>query len=387
MKLFEHQQDALDGERLTPAEQLRACLYFKTGSGKTLTGISLVAQAGCEEVVVVTPPSTYDQWVAAGEKAGVKVWPMSHAKFRMGTTKLKRGMPVIADEFHLFGGHGGKGWKKLDGLARGLKAPLILMSATPNYNDAERVYCIQHVLDPHGTKGGYLEFIYKHCNTQQNPFSMEPLLDEDQPFKLFKDAAEYLAALPHVYYLPDDLVYTIQDVEVPEKIFPEMDRFGLDVRRNRVIASGIEEKHTRVFLNHVQDNGYLDNQAYQWIEAVRKKHGDPVLVFTNHSTVADAADLSLARAGYKVGKVTGKTPAKKKAAILDAFRDGVLDVLVGTASLATGTDGLDKVCDTLIILDDTDDDSLRRQLIGRIMPRGTDTDASKKQVFRLVLTP
>jgi hypothetical protein len=63
-----------------------------------------------------------------------------------------------------------------------------------------------------------------------------------------------------------------------------------------------------------------------------------------------------------------------------------LDVLVGTATLATGTDGLDKVCDTLIILDDTDDDSLRRQLVGRIMPRGTSTDASMKKVFRIVLT-
>ena len=52
----------------------------------------------------------------------------------------------------------------------------------------------------------------------------------------------------------------------------------------------------------------------------------------------------------------GGTPQKKKAAYIDAFRDGVLDVLVGTASLATGTDGLDKVCDCLVILDDTDDD-------------------------------
>ena len=59
-------------------------------------------------------------------------------------------------------------------------------------------------------------------------------------------------------------------------------------------------------------------------------------------------------------------------------------MLIGTASLATGTDGLDKMCDTLIILDDTDDDSLRRQLIGRIMPRGADTDTSKKKVYRFV---
>jgi hypothetical protein len=41
------------------------------------------------------------------------------------------------------------------------------------------------------------------------------------------------------------------------------------------------------------------------------------------------------------------------------------------------------MCDTLIILDDTDDDSLRRQLVGRIMPRGEDTDATGKSVYRI----
>lgn len=59
-------------------------------------------------------------------------------------------------------------------------------------------------------------------------------------------------------------------------------------------------------------------------------------------------------------------------------------VLIGTATLATGTDGLDRVCDTLLILDDTEDDSLRRQLIGRIMPRGDFVSTTAKQVIRLM---
>jgi superfamily II DNA or RNA helicase len=112
----------------------------------------------------------------------------------------------------------------------------------------------------------------------------------------------------------------------------------------------------------------------------------PVLIFAAHASVARALDLSLAKERLKVALVHGSTPTKKKTAYLEAFKDGVLDVLIGTASLATGPDGLDKVCDTLVILDDTDDDALRRQLIGRIMPRGEDTDATGKKVFRLLLT-
>jgi hypothetical protein len=41
---------------------------------------------------------------------GVAVTPMSHAKFRQNTTKVSRSVPIIADEFHLFGGQKGKGW-------------------------------------------------------------------------------------------------------------------------------------------------------------------------------------------------------------------------------------------------------------------------------------
>lgn len=94
---------------------------------------------------------------------------------------------------------------------------------------------------------------------------------------------------------------------------------------------------------------------------------------------------ALTQRGLDVSLVTGSTPTWRKNEILEEFRKGHVPVLLGTASLATGPDGLDKVCDTMIIVDDTDDDSLRRQLVGRILPRGADTDASKKRLLRLVI--
>lgn len=385
-QLFDYQVEVLQAEADTPADKLRACLYYKTGAGKTITSLLMLAQAGCDSTMVVAPPSTHPAWIQQGERMGIAVIPISHAKFRMRDFRINRDMPLIADEFHMFGGHGKKGFSKLDRLAGGLRAPLILMSATPNYNDADRVYCIQHVLDPHSCKGGFIEFLYAHCNTSQNPYGMTPLIDEDQPFKNFKTASEYLAALPHVYYVEDDLVYSIEDITMPEENFPEMDAFGLNVRRGRIIASLIEEKHARIFNNLVDEKGFLKRRPMYVVNKVLKNRRGPVLIYCNHSTVAEALSSSLSL-GLKSALVTGDTPKKKKAARVAAFNDGVLDVLIGTASLATGTDGMDKVCNTLLILDDTEDDSLRRQLIGRIMPRGADADASKKRVYRLLLTP
>jgi superfamily II DNA or RNA helicase len=380
LRFFDYQIEALinAGQQTGPAPRL--CLYYKTGAGKTLTALAAVKRWGHNEVVVIAPPSTHNDWMLLGFKLKVVVECMSHAKFRAKNVRLSRTKAIIADEFHLFGGHRGQGWTKLKRLAQGLEAPLVLASATPNYNDAERVFCIQSILDPMSVKGGYIQFLYDNCELEANPFGREPLV---VGFIRHANAAEYLAALPLVEYLEDDLVYQIVDHMVPTYPPDELTRYGFNRRRHRIIASAIEERHTLAFQGLVGQDGRIHQHVLDHLDTIGAVR--PVLIFCAHATVAEALDLSLADAGLRVGLVTGQTPAKKKSARLEAFKDGVLDVLVGTATLATGTDGLDKVCDWLVIFDDTDDDALRRQLIGRIMPRGMDVDASRKNVHRLVL--
>jgi hypothetical protein len=45
---------------------------------------------------------------------------------------------------------------------------------------------------------------------------------------------------------------------------------------------------------------------------------------------------------------------------------------------------MDRHCHTLIIVDDTDDNAMRQQLIGRILPRGGVSGLEKKKVHRLI---
>lgn len=384
---FDYQVEVLTAASALPGPSQRLCLYYKTGAGKSITALGAVALTGHDAAVVVAPPSTHQAWETWGLKLGVDVETMSHAKFRMKDTKLSRSKALIADEMHMFGGHKGQGWKKLSQLGRYLQAPLVMASATPNYNDADRVYCIESILDPRRTHGGYLEFVYRHCNTRQNPFGMEPLIDEDRPFRNFKDAADYLSALPGVFYLPDDLVYQINDILYPEDIAWPVDVYGYSERDHRIIASQIEERHLRRYQGLVDEQGLIKDHVFEVLLELAADATTPLLVYANHATVAEALSRSLTVAGATHSLITGKTTKPVKNYTLGQFKAGVLDVLVGTASLATGTDGLDKMCDWLVILDDTDDDSLRRQLIGRIMPRGEDSDASKKQVYRLMPTP
>lgn len=377
-ELFEHQKNFLD-EVIDLKEPVRACLYFKTGSGKSLAAILAMKYLGYDSALVIAPPSTHKQWEKTGEDHGITVFPMSHAKFRMKTTKVARYMPVIADEFHLFGGIKSLGWRKLDQLSRGLNAPMLLLSATPNYNDAERVYCVQHILSPHVTKGGFLQFIYENCTTVQNPFAMTPKVTG---FKDYPDAAAFLADLPRVYHLPDDAEFTYIDLPYREDAQDELFTLRYNAREHRIIASMMELTHVLRLQSLLTEQKRIKSEVFDKVCELIDEHGT-VLIFANHATVAIALKDTMHDAGRGCMLVTGSTTKTMKALTIERFntRGGVL---IGTASLATGTDGMDKVCDTLIILDDTDDNALRRQLIGRILSRGEEDLRVDKHIFRFV---
>ena len=351
-------------------KSFRLCLYYKTGAGKSITSLVSIALLGYVKALVIAPPSTTGDWEALGASLGVNVQVMSHAKFRAKDTKLSKTVPVIADEFHLFGRNTSVGWKKLDRLAQGLEAPMILCSATPNYHDAERCYCVQKILDPSSVKGGFLEFLYRHCVTSENPFGRTPNVIG---FRNFANAEEYLKALPNVLHVPDDVQYTVNPVNLPVLQDDLLEDYGLNLRKNRIVASDMEKRWARLFYVYLDERGRLRNEILYELEALLNDPHGKVLLFCDSSVIAEATHQALVRNGYGSELLTGNTSSREKQAILDSFRsedEGSPNILVGTATLATGTDGLDRLTHTLIIVNDTTDDAKRRQLIGRILPRG-----------------
>lgn len=367
-------------------KQPRLCLYYKTGAGKTRTALACVKVMGYTEAVIVAPPTTHQHWDDTARNIGFhRVTVMSHAKFRQRETQVSRTVPVIVDEFHMLGGYKAAGFKKLEKIAGGLQAPVVICSATPNYNDVERCYCIQRITDRRSTDGGYLSFIYRHCGTEVNPFGQVPRVTG---FLKYPDAASFLADLPNVEYIEDDLEYEIEDVEVDLEVPEELLTLGVDRRRGRMVASIIERKHTVIDHMLVREDGALTTSVAELLVDGVRAADTPVLVFATHTAVAHAAVQTLTAASLVAQAVDGKMSKVKKNDAIEAFKAGKLHALVGTQTLATGTDGLDKVCDLLVILDDTEDDAMRRQLIGRIMPRGEATSQPhNNRVVRIVSGP
>ena len=383
-----HQREALldASEQAREGGHLRLCLYHRTGAGKTVTSLCAMALGGVQDILVLAPPITHTAWHDQGQHFGLTVSAISHAKFRQKSFKVSRTQAIIVDEFHLLGGQRGIGWKKLDRLAQGLQAPLIIMSATPYYNDAERVYCIQHVLDPQSCKGGYLQFLYTHCEVETNPFGSIPLV---KGFLKYESAEEYLKKLPRVHFVEDEAIkqVKIEDISVVTILPVSLTYAGLDKRRQRVCASMIEKKHAVAHHQILTKSGRLTSMVLgRLLPFLSRENQQPLLIFCAHAAIAEKVCESLLVNGFSANLITGKTPAAEKKARVDAFIQGTFKTLVGTASLATGTDGIDKMCDRLFIIDDTNDDALRRQLIGRILPRGLDADVSKKEVYRLVFS-
>ena len=383
-----HQREALTDvlEQVRSGASLRLCLYHRTGAGKTYTSLAAIALAGAQEALVLCPPVTHDAWIEEGRRLGMEVFPISHALFRQAKYKVARTQPLIVDEFHLLGGHTGKGWQKLDRIARGLQAPLVIASATPNYNDAERVYCIKHVLDPHATKGGYLEFLYSECITTENPFGRTPNVER---FKAFDGSAEqYLKHMPKVHYVEDEAIkqVVIGDIPIHVPLPRGFEDYGYDEREHRIMASRMGEDHTRIRLQFTLPTGEVRPEVYDEIALQVGQASTPTLIFAVHSELAEALHKSALANGTRSMLVTGKMTTATKHGAIQQFIRGEHDILIGTAALATGTDGIDKMCDHLLIVDDTQDDAQRRQLIGRILPRGEDVDVSNKVVTRLVFS-
>lgn len=367
------------------AENYRACLFFATGSGKTITSLSMVAAMGYVSVLVIAPPITHSTWVQEGSKLNIEVTAVSHAKFRQKGYKVSRHQPIIADEMHLFGGHGKLGFTKFQMVSRAIQAPIIMNSATPNYNDAERCYCIVSILDPQAYTGGYLNFIYSYCDTTYNPFSQYPHVTG---FRNFSSAEAFLEAQPKVFRVRDLRTWAISDRpknRVPHPV--EYTTFGMDPRRERMIASAMEDRVFQTTWQLLTSDELLRPSVLNWLDSNSAfSFEGKTMVYSDKALYAEAAAHALRYLrGRPVVLITGKLSKKEKLKRLQEFLTSPDPMfLVCTSTITTGTDGLDKVCDTLLILNDTTDNALREQLVGRILPRGlTSSSAQNKRLIRL----
>src|SRR5690606_22225758 len=121
-------------------------------------------------------------------------------------------------------------------------------------------------------------------------------------------AEKYLSQLPKVHYVPDMVQYQIEDHDAVQRTPRGFFQFGYHPRKQKLIASQIEQAHAIVDYTLIDDDGLLGPHISEWILKLVGESPLPVLVFANHATVADAAARTLMSTFSPpvVGLVTGK---------------------------------------------------------------------------------
>jgi len=91
------------------------------------------------------------------------------------------------------------------------------------------------------------------------------------------------------------------------------------------------------------------------------------LIYTHYvDGMVEPLHKAIAAAGYKVGLFTGVEDAKERDSAKQKFIAREIDILIGTAPIGTGVDGLQYVCDRLIIASLPWTHAEYEQLVGRI---------------------
>ncbi|QCG78292.1 DNA helicase [Microbacterium phage AloeVera] len=378
-KRFEYWKDSQTSayKQLKKLPRNRIFLFFPTGEGKSKTALALVASQGYDKCVVLAPLKTHDAWKRDAAVLGLQVKVYTHEMFRQKGTHTPTNVPWIIDEYHKLGGHDGEGFKKWKRLSTKITELVVGASATPNYNKPDRAWCLEVAFDQSPTYG-YGDWIYKHCITEPNRFAYYPII---HGFRDFPDVIGYLADKPWIAYIEDTATWTPLTLALTRQDKWWFERYGYSLRHHKIVASQMEKDHKRVNLDFIDEEGLIHGTITDRLSYLMYEHRNEHthwLIFCAHKDVAEALYKTVQERWEDpdVWLITGDT--KDIVPIREQFVAAESGWIICTTAIAEGVDGLDKVCHALLLLDDiVGDNAKRRQIIGRILPRGSADDAER----------
>lgn len=122
------------------------------------------------------------------------------------------------------------------------------------------------------------------------------------------------------------------------------------------------DKIERIFVNDKMD-------------LVRDELKPHTIIYTNFVTsIVSKIKKKLNEFGLSYGEYTGKEDANERASIKEDFISGKIDILIASSPLSTGVDGLQKICNNIIIISLPWTNAEYTQLIGRINRQGSSFD-------------
>lgn len=108
------------------------------------------------------------------------------------------------------------------------------------------------------------------------------------------------------------------------------------------------------------------------LEAIRPYIRKGSVIYTYYvEEVAEKINAYVKALGFRTGLYTGRQTTEEREKAKQLFQEGKIDILIGSTPIGTGVDGLQKVCDRIILMSLPWTHSEYEQLIGRIIRQGS----------------
>ena len=419
------QEDAIQEILATKRHLCRA----ERGAGKSLIGVEAVLRSGAGVTLCVAPLNTRSGWentfarqsggesvfhfidsTKAGKAAfeqlaeGVKgIYFMGWARFRMYSWKDIPIDFIIYDEVHA-GSNRKTGTHKA--MKSALHAPYHLgLSATLSGNKVEGQWAIQHCFWPDKEiTPAYWSWVTRFLNTTLDPYQGKKINGERVPGTVWavlpsKSAfASPFQAEPIIYNIEVDLLPAQRKVydrfekeavawlgerplvaDLPAIHLLRLRQICLAVPSIRDVwktIDGVEELVEEVYFEDDAKSTKAD-AVIEVLSDIYVVKPEPVLIFTHSRKFATLLAKRLQAKGYNARQFIGGMSREEREWKLEAFGTEY-DILVATvASIGTGTDGLQDVCNIEFWVSLDDNRLLNKQALGRLSRPG-----QKKTVLR-----
>jgi len=377
----QYQKDAIDGivELLcSEAELKNSLMYFTMGKGKTLTAAQVISNVQAlgiiDKVLIVAPPSTHKQWKELLERyLTIPFKIVSHQWLGKNPDFLKKNLSrclSVIDEVHQSANRG-KTLTKAVGKLISASFASILMSGTPFRNKEERLYVVHDWL--FGNAGSFDDWLHLHCNTKPDRFAYYPKFIS---FKVgeIEDFLESVDRFEHkrIFIEREALDFKTTEISLPMTNHEAtvLKKYSVYGNGRIQVANSVRQK--LAYLNYLKYCAFIDRNESGDIELhhARVDVLDVIKKYADRNPIVYSFSSKVSKLYFKnydgpAHQVDGKTSKKKKDETIALYKEKG-GVMFATDSISTGTDGLQEVTSTIIILDDTMDDTNREQLIGRI---------------------
>jgi SNF2 family DNA or RNA helicase len=256
-------------------------------------------------------------------------------------------------------------------------AKYLFLTGTPIMSKPVELWTLLKVCDPRGLGRDYDEYVFRYCDAYDAGFGLD--------VSGASNLEELNRLLRERFMVRRDKKAVLKDLppKTRELIVLSADKLEKPVRKERTrVEKALNAFESMMGISH-DDNPYRYMQAIEdlsgkltdalaaqnseepdWNAAIRtlsepdrimfteisdareevalakvglvvehllKLHeaGEPVICFAYHKSVIAEIRTRLEKAGLRVGVVTGDIPANKRQAVVDAFQDGKLDVILG----------------------------------------------------------